>query len=234
MAEITLTLPAGRCGAYLAEPAGRPWPGLVLIQEIFGVEAVMRRTADFFAAQGYGVLVPDLFWRLAPGVQLDPTVPADLARAFELYQALDVDAALGDLEVAIEALAGRPGCSGIVGTVGFCLGGYLAYRMAGRPAGACHVSYYGVGIENHLPPQMTFQSPLLMHIAAQDQFVPLAAQAAIGTALDPEPLVTMHTYPGVDHAFARLGSPAYVPAAAELALARTLEFLSAHLTKTEG
>lgn len=123
-----------------------------------------------------------------------------------------------------------PGCTGKVGSVGYCLGGKLAYLMATRSDTDCSVGYYGVGIEGALGEAANLRKPLLLHIAEKDQFVPPEAQAQVKEALGDNPLVTLHSYPGVDHAFARVGGEHYDQAGAELANRRAAEFLSRHLT----
>src|SRR5437870_4896642 len=225
MPMVTVHTPdGGAFAAYLAVPAHGTGPGVVVIQEIFGVNQGMRDIADWYAAHGFVALCPDLFWRQEPGVQLTDQTEAEWQRAFQLYQGLDEAKAVADTAAAMAFLREHPACTGKVGGVGFCLGGKLAYLLAAHhdPDGA--VGYYGVGIEHALTEAANIHCPLMLHIAAQDQFCPPAAQAQLHQALGGHPRVTLHDYAQQDHAFARPGGAHYDAAAAELANLRTLEF----------
>src|ERR1041384_6336142 len=140
----------GGFAAYLAVPASGTGPGIVLVQETFGVNDVMRNIADHYARLGFVVLCPDLFWRQEPGIQLTDKTEAGWKRAFELYQGLDEAKAVEDAASAMKILRAHPACTGKVGAVGFCLGGKLAYLIATRFDPDASVGYYGVGIENAL------------------------------------------------------------------------------------
>src|SRR5262245_24683744 len=216
--------------AYLALPSGNSGPGVVLLQEIFGVNQVMRSIADWYARRGFVVICPDLFWRQERGVQLTDQTDAGWKRAFELYQGLDEAKAIDDAARALAFLRNHPACTGKVGAVGFCLGGKLAYLLAVRHHPECSVGYYGVGIENALDEATKLRNPLMLHIAQKDKFCPPEAQAGIHAALDNNPLVTLHDYAGQDHAFARVGGAHYDAASAELADLRTLEFFARNLS----
>ena len=230
MPDITITGPDGSMGAYLALPKGRAKaPGILVIQEIFGVNKVMRDLTDGFAAQGYVALCPDLFWRQEPGIQITDKTEAEWQRAFQLYQGFNEAKGVGDLIVSLEHLRAVPQCSGKAGSVGYCLGGKLAYLMATRSNADASVGYYGVGIEKALGEAAAITKPLLLHIAAKDQFCPPEAQAEINGSLGRNSHVTLHTYPDVDHAFARVGGGHYDKAAADLANRRTAEFFTKHL-----
>ena len=219
----------GAFDAYLALPSSQRGPGIVLLQEIFGVNQDMRAIADWYAARGFVVLCPDLFWRQEPGIQLTDQTDAEWARAFELYKGLDEAKAVDDAGAALEFLRRHPACTGKVGAVGFCLGGKLAYLLAVRQSLDCSVGYYGVGIENALDEIANLRGALMLHIAQQDQYCSPAAQAAIHAALDAQANITLHDYAGQDHAFARVGGAHYNAGAAELANLRTLEFFTRHL-----
>jgi carboxymethylenebutenolidase len=219
----------GTFDAYLALPSNGRGPGIVLLQEIFGVNADMRRIADGYAARGYTVLCPDLFWRQEPGIQLTDQTDAEWARAFELYQGLDEAKAVDDAGAALAFLRQHPACTGKVGAVGFCLGGKLAYLIATRYQTDCSVGYYGVGIENALDESANLHGHLMLHIAAQDAYCSPEAQAKIHAALDGDARVTIHDYAGQDHAFARVGGAHFNAAAAEQANQRSLAFFTEHL-----
>lgn len=229
MPEITIETQDGRFGAYLAKPASGGGPGIVLIQEIFGINKVMRDIADGHARQGYLVLAPDLFWRQEPGVQLTDRTDAEWAQARSLMQGFDQNKGIEDLIATMKALRTTQGCTGKVGTVGYCLGGRLAYLMATRSDADCSVSYYGVGIQDLLDEAQNIKRPLMLHVAEEDQFVPKEAQAKIKAHLSDSPHVTIHSYPGRDHAFARVGGKHYDKAAADSANQRTAEFFKQHL-----
>ena len=216
---------SGSFGAYLSLPASGSGPGLVLAQEIFGVNGTMRELADEYAEEGYVVLVPDLFWRQQPGVQLGST-PEDWQRAFALYQGFDVEKGVVDLQSAITALRARsevPG--GQVGVVGWCLGGKLAYLAACRTDCDVAVGYYGVGIESALDEAERIRCPLTLHIAELDKFCPPAAREQILAGLRGRPGVELHVYPRVDHAFARRGGEHFHKPSAWMAHQRTIATL---------
>lgn len=227
--DIAIQGPDGSFSGYLAKPKSGTGPGIVVIQEIFGVNAVMRGIADDLAAKGYVALAPDLFWRIEPNVQITDKTDAEWKRAFDFYQKFNVDAGVKDIQTTIAHLRKTAGVTGKIGSVGYCLGGLLAYLTATRTDADASVSFYGVGIEAKLAESSHIKKPAMLHIAAKDQFVPPAAQAQIVEGLKGKPGVTVHVYPGVDHAFARLGGQHYDKAAADLANGRTADFFKSHL-----
>jgi len=213
--------------AYLARADGRSSAaGIVLLQEIFGVNANMRALADDYAARGFNAIVPDLFWRQEPSVQLDPADAAGRERATELMRGLDTALALDDAVAAATHLRSFDNASGKVGAVGFCLGGKLAYLLATRPQIDAAVSYYGVAIQSVLDKAKDVRAPLLLHIAQQDQLCPPEAQTAIKNALASHAHVTILDYPSVGHAFARRGGSGFDEAAADKADHATADFLA--------
>ena len=218
----------GQFDAYVALPASGYGPGIVVLQEIFGINSFLRDVADWYAARGFVALVPDLFWRIQPGIELADKGD-DWKKAVELYLQTDERKAVEDSAAAMDVLRKHSSCSGRVGAVGFCMGGNLAYLLSVRFKPDCAVGYYGVSIEKSLDEAKNLSSPLMLHIAGQDKFCPPEAQAQIHGALDRNPLATIHDYPHMDHAFARLGGEHYDAAAAELANLRTLEFFVSHL-----
>jgi carboxymethylenebutenolidase len=227
---ISIAARGGELTGYLARPGlTGSGPGVIVIQEIFGVNTEMRRVCDELAREGFVALCPDLFWRIEPGVCLTDNTEEEWGRALELMQALDVDLAVEDIRASIATLRGRPEVAGDVGAVGFCLGGLLAFLTAARTDVDATVSYYGVGIQDRLPEADRIAAPLLLHIAGKDRFVPLDAQKAIAAGLGNRKEVTLHTYPDADHAFARAGGAHYDAEQAALANARTLAFLREHL-----
>jgi carboxymethylenebutenolidase len=228
--DITVNGPDGSFGAYLASPSTGHGPGIVVIQEIFGINKVVRDIADGFAARGYFALAPDLFWRLEPGVQLTDKSDAEWQRAFGLMQKFNPDTGVADIQASIAHLRGLSGASGKVGAVGYCLGGLLAYLTAARTDCDASVGYYGVNIDQKLDEAHNIKTPLMLHIAAKDQFAKPEAQKKIIDALSKNPLVTIHVYPEMDHAFAREGGAHYDKACADLANGRTSTFFKRHLS----
>lgn len=230
MAEITIPArDSGSLKAYVAMPVTLPAPTVIVAQEIFGVNKVMRDLCDNLAAQGYIAVCPDLFWRIEPGIQLTDKTEADWKRAFELFNLFDVDQGVEDLRATEHVFKGHAQSTGAVGCVGYCLGGKLAYLMGARTNVDCAVSYYGVGLDGMLGEIDAIKRPMLMHIAAEDKFVSKDAQAKILDAAEKNYNITAHTYVGVDHAFARVGGDHYDRAAAETANERTARFLAEHL-----
>jgi carboxymethylenebutenolidase len=230
MTDVTIrAADGGSFSAYLATPKSGKGPGIVLIQEIFGVNKVMRDLADGFAAQGHTVMCPDLFWRQEPGIQITDKTQEEWNKAFSLYQGFNVEKGVDDLKATLAALRKHPACSGKVGSVGYCLGGKLAYLMATRTDADANVGYYGVGIQDSLGEAKSIKKPLLLHVAAKDQFVPPEAQAKVKDALKGNSLVTIYTYNEQDHAFARIGGQHYDKGAADQANERTAQFFKKHL-----
>ncbi|UPY35955.1 dienelactone hydrolase family protein [Sediminicoccus sp. KRV36] len=233
MSDIKIAATDGT-GAFdcvvVAPKTQQPTGVVVMIQEIFGVNAAMRSLSAWVADMGFIAVAPDLFWRQEPGVQLDPDAgQAQWDRAFALLNGFDQEKGLADLAATIAAARKLPGANGKVGTMGFCLGGRMAFKTAAHTDADCNVSYYGVGIEGMLADAPGIKGPLLMHIAELDKFVPPAAQKAITEGLAGHPKVSCHVYPGVDHAFARMGGHAWDARAATIANGRTAEFLVKYL-----
>ncbi len=219
----------GTFQAYVAMPAKTPAPGLVVIQEIFGVNKVMRDLTDSFAAQGYVAICPDIFWRIEPGVDITDQSEAEWQKAFDLFGKFDVDLGVQDLIATLDHVRALPECTGKAGSVGYCLGGKLAYLMAARSDSDANVSYYGVGLDGMIDEAGAIGKPYLSHVAENDGFVPPEAQAKFVPVLEQHPSATVHVYAGQDHAFARVGGKHYDKASADLANGRTRDFLAANL-----
>ena len=217
-----ITTPDGSFRAYVARPSQEHAPAIVVIQEIFGVNAVMRQIADWLASEGFLAIVPDLFWRIEPGVELTDHSEAEWKRAFELFNAFNVDKGIEDIAATVAWARSASGSNGRVGAVGYCLGGLLAYLAATRTDVEATVGYYGVGLDKHLAEAGNVKHPLLLHIAELDGFCPPAAREQIVAGLSDIPNVDLVIYPGRDHAFARIGGEHYDPTDAAKANTATL------------
>lgn len=227
-----ITIPAkdgGDFKAYIAMPETLPAPAVIVIQEIFGINHVMREKCDWLASQGYIAVCPDLFWRIEPGIELTDKTEAEWARAFELFQTFDVDKGIEDLRAAKHTMHGHADCTGKVGCLGYCLGGKLAYLMAARSNIDASVGYYGVGIQDMLDEAAGIEKPLMLHIAEKDEYVDSPAQEKIKSNLNGNSHIIIHSYPEMNHAFSRPGGAHYNEAAAKLADTRTLDFLKDNL-----
>ena len=221
----------GDMSAYIAAPAD-PRAAVIVVPEIFGINAGIAEKCDQLAAQGYLALAPEIFWRFAPGVELNPDVAAELQQAFGYFGQYDAQDGVYDIEAAIKAIrAGMAGHAPVekVGLVGYCLGGKLAYLAACRTDIDVSVGYYAVGVDAMVGEAHAIARPLMLHIAGEDGFVDKAAQAAMHAALDAHPRVTLHDYPGLDHGFATQHGARRDAAGAELADARTSTFFAEHL-----
>ncbi|MBV1797416.1 dienelactone hydrolase family protein [Siccirubricoccus sp. G192] len=222
---------SGEFMAYVAMPKTMPDTApagaVVMIQEIFGVNSAMRALSDWVAEMGFIAVSPDLFWRQEPGVQLDPDAgQAQWDRAFALMNGMNQDKAVEDLKASVAHACRMQGANGKVGTMGFCLGGRLAYMMATRSDADCNISYYGVGLDGLLGEAGKIRAPLLLHIAGRDKFVPPEAQAKIQEGLRGNKQVECHVYPWADHAFSRRGGHSYDARAATIADGRSAELLT--------
>ena len=220
-------------GAYCATPTTDKSPGLIVIQEIFGVNAGMRKICDDFAAKGFTAICPDLFWRQEPGIQLTDKTPAEWDHAMELYKGFDAEAGVRDLLSTLAYVRALPSASGKVGAIGYCLGGKLAYLMASRSDVEASVSYYGVELDKYLEEVHDIRSPLILHIAGLDQYVPLPVREKILKSVARNPVITPYVYENADHAFARIGGQNYNAEAANLANQRSNDLLSKYL-RTNG
>lgn len=220
--------PDGAFRAYVATPSSAPKAAVVAIQEIFGVNAVMRGKADWLAREGYLAIAPDLFWRLGKDIDITDQTEAEWAQAFDYFKRFDIDAGVNDIQATITHARGLVG-SGKVGAVGYCLGGLLAYLTAARTDVNASVGYYGVNIPAFLGEVANIKTPLALHIAGKDGFVNAEAQATMHAGLDPNPLVTLYDYPERDHAFTREGGKNYDAGDAQIADGRTLAFFAQHL-----
>lgn len=223
----------GEMGAYVAYPDKAPVGSVIAIMEIWGVNDTMRYHAHEFAEAGYVCLVPDLFWRQEPGVELSDRDPEHVKRAFDLYYGFDYDLGVSDMEDVRSYLEGLPESNGKVGAVGYCLGGKLCYLMCCRTDIDCAVAYYGTYIEHNIREVHNLNRPFILHMAMKDRWVQAEVNDLLVRSLSPNSLVEIHQYPEADHAFARHGGKTYSKPEADRALELTLDFLRRHLSDNQ-
>ncbi len=219
----------GDFAAYRAVPDGTPKAAIVVIQEIFGVNAGIRRKCDTLAEAGYLAIAPDLFWRIEPGIELDPDIKPEMDRALGLMGQFDQDKGIADIEATIRAARAELGDGAKVGVVGYCLGGRLAFMTAARTDVDASVGYYGVGIDGLLGEKHAIAHPVLLHVPVEDHFVDKDSQAAMHAGLDDHPKVTIYDYAGEDHGFATEFGERRSDGSAKLADERTAKFFAENL-----
>lgn len=229
MIDIAALDGSGTFKAYRADPSGTPRAAIVVIQEIFGVNPGIRQKCDRLAEAGYLAIAPDLFWRIEPGIVLDPDVPEEMSKALSLMPSFDQDKGIADIEATIRTARAALPEGGKVGCVGYCLGGRLAYMTAARTDVDASVGYYAVGIPDLLRESHAIAHPLILHIPQADHFVDAESQAKMHEGLDGHPKVTLYDYAGEDHGFATEIGARRSPEAADLADSRTMEFFAANL-----
>ena len=231
MPSITIqaTDGTGSFSAYLVEPKTKPAGVVVLIQEIFGVNQAMRDIAAWVADIGFIALCPDLFWRIQPGIDITDKTEAEWKQAFELFGKFDQAKGIDDLKATVAAARKLPGANGKVGTMGYCLGGRLAFMMAEQSDADVNVSYYGVGLDNLLGDLGRVTKPLVVHIADKDEFFPAEGRAKVVQAVKGHRQITAYVYPNADHAFARVGGVHWDGRSATIANGRSAEALVAAL-----
>src|ERR1700730_7837515 len=205
--HISVTGQDGTFAAYISRPKVLPAPAVVVLQELFGVNADIRKTCDELAEQGFVAVAPDLFWRQEPGVDLsNVTSEVDWQHGLRLYGAYDRDAGAKDVKDTVDAVRKLPESNGKVALLGYCLGGLMVFLTAVR----CHgvdaaVAYHGGDTEKYLGEVDGLNAPVPMHLAEEDEFISKPAQAAIKTALAKKPHATVYSYPAQSHAFSRHG-----------------------------
>lgn len=222
----------GTFDAYCAVPDSGSGPGILLFQEVFGVNDNMRGLAGKLAAEGYVVLVPDMFWRIQP--RFEQKDESGMAEAIAMVRQLDFDLAAADIRSTHAHLLAMPECTGKVGAVGFCLGGTLAFscaatsRVDGTGIDAA-VSYYGSGNNDLLGLLDQVPCPMLFHYGDDDPYIPTEKIADVEAAVTDRPDMKVEHY-AAGHAFSNWDAPSFYQAdAAELAWSRTLDFFATHL-----
>jgi carboxymethylenebutenolidase len=231
MATITIKAAdgSGSFNALVVEPKAKPAGAVVLIQEIFGINDAMRATASWVADLGFIALCPDLFWRIEPGIDITDKTEAEWKRAFALLQKFDHAKGIEDLQASVAAARKLPGANGKVGTMGYCLGGRLAFVMAEQSDADVNISYYGVALDELLGGLANVKKPLIVHIADKDEYFPPEARAKLIAATKGHPQIRTYVYPNADHAFARVGGIHWDGRSAAIANGRSVEALVAAL-----
>jgi carboxymethylenebutenolidase len=235
--------PDGAFKAYVARPAGTPRGAVVAIQEIFGVNAVMRGKADWLAREGFLAIAPDLFWRIKPGIDITDQTEAEWKQAIDYMNQLDKNGSVKDIQATLtkarellgfefrDVVPGRPiNHDHKAGVMGYCMGGYIAFLAAARTDTDASVCYHGGGIHTALGEAHNIKKPVMLHNPMKDAFIPVEALNTIRETLKSNPLAVVHEYAEQDHAFTREGGKHYDEAAKQLADGRTIAFLKEHLS----
>ena len=222
--QVSASDGSGTFAAYVVEPKTKPAGVVVLIQEIFGVNQAMRDIAAWVADIGFIAVCPDLFWRIEPGIDITDKTDAEWKRAFELFQTFDQAKGTDDLKATVAAARKLPGANGKVGTMGYCLGGRMAFIMAQQSDADVNVSYYGVGLDGLLGDLAKVVKPLVVHIAARDEFFPAEGRAKVVAAAKGHSQIACYSY-DADHAFARVNGIHWDGRSATIANGRSAEAL---------
>ncbi|QBR04145.1 dienelactone hydrolase family protein [Paraburkholderia pallida] len=225
-----IDIPSGNntFGGYLSLPRRGNGPAVLIIQEIFGVNAHIRAVCDQYAAAGYVALAPDVFWRTQPRVELTYE-GTDREKAFGLAQKTIVELAVTDIAAAADLLRTRPEVSGKIAAVGYCMGGLLGYLVAASGKVDAAVAYYGGGIQGRLDAADKITQPIMFHYAENDHAIPLSAVEDVKGAFAGRRNASFHLYPGAEHGFNCTDRASYNQRASALAHGRSLTFLAEHL-----
>ncbi|MBK5105086.1 MAG: dienelactone hydrolase family protein [Burkholderiales bacterium] len=219
----------GSFKGYLSLPQhadkGVKGPGIVLIQEIFGVNSHIRGVADQYASDGYTVLAPDMFWRVQPMVDVGYG-PEDMQMGMGYMQKMDFAAGVKDLAATVAALRGLQECTGKVASIGYCMGGMLSYLCAANAGVDAAVCYYGGGIHTQLAEAGKIKCPVLFHFAGDDAYIPAEAVESVRKTFAGREGVRIDVYPGANHGFNCWDRASYNQQSAALAHGRTLAFLA--------
>jgi carboxymethylenebutenolidase len=226
---VEITSPDGSFEAYVAHPAARGRPAIVVLHEVFGVNGDLRSTCDELSAAGFTAICPELFWRQERHVDLSVRAQADWEKGMSLYAAFDIDAGVRDVEAAVATVRALPETSGRVGVMGFCLGGLLTFLAAARTCLDAAAAFHGARTEEFLGEFVDIDAPLQVHLAGEDEFMPKEAQRSISAALASNSSCEVFSYPGCRHAFSRHGGMHFDADAARLSRARTVEFFNRNL-----
>jgi carboxymethylenebutenolidase len=226
---IDIATPDGTFRAYVETPSAPKAPAIVVLQEIFGINEDMKETCAWLASEGFIAVCPDLFWRIEPGVSMSSLNEAEWKKGFEFYQRFNRDLGVADIAATIEAARKLPKSTGRVGVTGFCLGGLMTFLTAARKSPEAAVAYYGGETDKYIDEARGLTRPLMMHLGEADEFINAAAREKIIASVKGNPHVTVYTYPGSMHAFARHHGVHYDETAATAANGRTIAFFKKHL-----
>lgn len=226
----TITAPdGGEFSAHTVLPDSGSGPGLLVIQEIFGISPYIKDVCDRVADLGYVAMAPDLYWRITPGVSIDEQDPDALRKGMGYGGRLDFEAAVGDAAASLSHLRSLPevvASGGKAGVMGFCLGGGISYQVAAAADPDCAISYYGSAVPDALGLAGDIHCPILFHFGLEDQYLTRERQGAVREAFDGNPLAEFHDHEGAGHAFDNHNSAMFShPGAAAEAWAQTQEFL---------
>jgi len=227
--QITINGHNGEFGAHIIIPNALPAPAVVILHEVFGVNADIRQTCDEIADQGFIAIAPEMYWREEKNVNLSVRSEADWQHGLRLNQAFDRDAGARDIRDTVLVAAKLPRCTGKVAVLGYCIGGLMTFLTSARFGADAAVVYHGGDTEKYLDEAPRVDAPLLMHLGEEDEFISKDAQAQIKAAFAKKPNATIFSYPGQYHAFSRHNGTHYNAEAAALAHERTYEFLDQHL-----
>ena len=219
----------GSIGLHIERPEAASAPVVIVLHEVFGINDDVRKSCRELADRGFLALCPDLFWRVAPGFSLSIWGEADLPRVNELYRAFDRDQAATDIAEVMTFARSMPGSNGRAGLMGYCMGGLMAFLTTARHGADATVVYYPGEAELYLGEAHSVSTPMIVHLGEQDEYISPGAQMAIREAFAANPSVTVYSYPGCSHAFARHSGDHYDAGAAALANGRTWGFLDAKL-----
>src|SRR6187402_2108205 len=200
---IDIPTPDGTFQAFIVRPAAAVAPVVVVVQEIFGINDDMKASCRELADRGFIAVCPDLFWRIEPGVSLSRLNEEELKKGFALYGKFDFDKGPDDIAATIAVARTLPGASGKVGVMGFCLGGLMTVLTTARAGADASVAYYPGGADGYIGEAARIASPLLVHLAEEDEFITKDAQQTIKAGLADNPHAQVFSYPGCNHAFAR-------------------------------
>jgi len=214
----------GAFSVYIEWPEKKPAPCVVVLQEVFGVNNDLKKSCRELADQGFIALSPDLFWRQDPGLDLNYWSEEDWKKGMSLYEAYDFNLGVHDVEAVLSMARSLPESNGKAGLMGYCLGGLMTFLTAARSKVEAAVAYYGGGTQNYLSDTPNLRSPLIMHLGTEDEFISQDSQAKIKAALKDKGNVTVYSYLGCSHAFARHTGTHYDEDAASLANGRTYQF----------
>lgn len=216
----------GPFSGYLSVPRSGSGPGLIVLQEIFGVNSHIRAVADRWAEEGYMALAPDMFWRIEPNFQVGYT-EEDFAKARAMRPKFDWDEGSRDIQSAIDALRAQPQCSGKVGAVGYCFGGALAFLAATRTNIDAAIGYYGGGIDHFIAEAKNIKSPLMLHYGATDAAIAAEARETVRAGLAARDDAEVYVYANAGHGFNNWDrKSAYHPFSSQLARSRSIGLLS--------